>query len=100
LFHILFSFLNHSVASNIIIISGNLIPNISSTSGLISGTNGELYLHVQNGVAKTFNVLGQDDGTVRYEFVDNTANAVMSDATGGEKTITVTLSSSTPVRLR
>ena len=90
----------HIVALKINMFSGNLIPNITSTSGLTSGNNGELYLHVLNGEAHTFTVLGQDDGTVSYEFVDNTANAVMADTGYGAKTVTVTLSSTTPVRLR
>jgi len=77
-----------------------VIPNITSTSGLNNGNNGELYLHVLNGEARSFAALGQDDGTISYEFVDNTANAVMADTAYGAKTVTVTLNSTTPVRLR
>ncbi|XP_052803968.1 uncharacterized protein LOC128234050 isoform X2 [Mya arenaria] len=76
--------------------ASNVVPNITVVSGLTTNDEtGQHFLHVEKDTEASFIVNGEDDGTITYEFADNTDNvATFSDpASGNGKEIKFTLSS-------
>ena len=79
--------------------SANELPRIATVEGVSQVNDREVVFATVN-ASSTFKVIGTDDGSVSYQFVNDTTDAALGDIDATGVNVTFTLTDENPKTLR